>query len=367
MPITKGGSHDAAEKNTEVLPPLPGPLESPQLYPGLLAGIARQLVSNTSIILLGLTKEFLQYWFRFPVKMFRPYAVNPYTVFNEMAGQQATWSFIWRTSRKEGFKLLALNVVPLLLANSFVGAVLFNTYTLSHYLLREQSINVPIDAFLSGAIAGATQSFLANPLYRIQRSLEGNSHATHRHKGVVSLYKAAYLKLPAGLPRLGYLYKGIQYNLFRDCVGFSLFFGTFENLSQLGNRAVARLFDVPRHSLQRETRFEHLAERPRPVAIAQGLVTVFSGGMAGAAYQSFVYPLDQLHLSVKLAKSTHPPSHPNTRLDWAVDHVSRNGFRSLYNGMSTALLKAVPASAIGLFVYELSSDYIAQWGSAIKN
>jgi hypothetical protein len=353
-------SKEKAEESPQ-LPPLPGPLsDQSSLFPGFIAAIARQIMANSSIIILNITREFLQFWFRFPVKMFRPFAVNPYLVFNEMAGNQAaSWKFIWKTSRKEGFRMLGLNVLPLLLANSLVGAVLFNTYTLSNHLLKSAKSNF-YDSFASGAVAGATQSLLSNPLYRIQKSLEKDSHAVNRHKGVLSLYGNAYRNLPVkGWSRFTYLYKGVFYNLLRDCVGFSLFFGVFENTNYFGKKALAMYFKAPFY--QRESRaehFKHLKERPASLAFAQGLSTVVSGGMAGMAYQSFVYPLDTFHFQVKQLQKHYTQTN---QFILAYRNLKKESIRSLFQGMGSTLLKAVPASAIGLFAYEVTSDYIAHF------
>ena len=342
------------EKDKEaakLLPPLPINNAEPTGYlPSILGSITRTIVSNLSIAAIAVSREVITWWFRAPIRFFRPYAISPYSVFNELNNGASSWRFIFETTRREGFNIVKLNVLPLLLLNSTIGMVLFNTYTISlHYLKSVQ--HSLLNPFACGFFAGTTQAIIANPLYRIQKSLSKTAHADNRRTGVLKLYLETYHNnLPkGGLEKLRYLYKGISYNLLKDSVGFALFFGTFESSSHLGKLMIRRIWGESASSHFFNNNKGSTA-RPRELAVASALVTISSGALAGAMITSFSYPMDRLKYETKKFENN---------MKSAVAHVHQNGGMGfLYRGISNVLLKSVPASSLGLFVYEVTSDWI---------
>ena len=73
------------------------PIEPSSSTSSVLAGMSRSIATNTSIVIISILKGTIKWWFRVPVKLFRPYVLNPWWIFTEMAkkhGQSLSPSFI---------------------------------------------------------------------------------------------------------------------------------------------------------------------------------------------------------------------------------------------------------------------------------
>jgi hypothetical protein len=90
------------------------------------------------------------------------------------------------------------------------------------------------------------------------------------------------------------------------------------------------------------------------LAVADGVVIIMSGAVGGACFQTIAYPL------TKLQMESRKISVPNSRYRNGLRLLKKNGLFHYFKGVHTQLLRAAPPSAIGLFVYELSSEWIAK-------
>ncbi|KAJ3343670.1 hypothetical protein HDU83_005581 [Entophlyctis luteolus] len=178
---------------------------------GVVAAFTRSLAMQGSLLLTGLAKGMLKWWFRVPVKLFRPAVVNPYLVLNHMAVRdghgRVDVRYMRRLVKTHGAAAVVKNTAPLLLVNSLVGAFLFNAYSGACAGLR--ALTLPLQAeldpdgcefspdwvpFAAGLIAGAAQSVFSTPIDNLQRSAHthlysdsnhhnNNSHGQHQHPG----------------------------------------------------------------------------------------------------------------------------------------------------------------------------------------
>jgi hypothetical protein len=182
-----------------------------EAMPGLLAGFSRTFLTKSILFGLSLLREGIQWWFRIPIKMFRPYAVNPWLVLNEMAaidGQRFTVGYIRKVVEKDGWRMLGLNVVPLMVANGMVGVVLFHSYTLASIKTRND--------FVAGGIAGMTSTFMATPMDRLTQMMTREKVMKHRHRGVHRALHSAFDSLPSNsISKATFLYRGFAFNLFK--------------------------------------------------------------------------------------------------------------------------------------------------------
>jgi hypothetical protein len=142
--------------------------------------------------------------------MFRPYAVNPWLVLNQMAqsdGKTFSIGYIRRVVQQEGWRMLGLNVLPLMVANGMVGVALFHSYTLASWKTSNH--------FFGGGIAGMISTIIATPMDRVTQMM--TTHVMqHRHIGVHQAAYKACKTLPRGfLARMTYLYRGIAFNSIR--------------------------------------------------------------------------------------------------------------------------------------------------------
>ncbi|KAJ1565079.1 hypothetical protein HK405_013201, partial [Cladochytrium tenue] len=216
---------------------------SPAVAPGVLAGIARTVASRAAVAAAAAARGFvrafarravvaaggfargaLRWWFR-PTRMFKPGAVNPMIVFKSMAeaeGKKASGSYVRSVMQKEGFQVWSKNMLPLMICNSIVGALLFNVYsrTLSRLDARTSSSSdhhaastttattassraaAPLHPFLAGGVAGLAQGFLATPIENVTRRVNPEDMIARRGEGVIALaVRAVKEAMPPPLPR----------------------------------------------------------------------------------------------------------------------------------------------------------------------
>ncbi|KAI8609892.1 mitochondrial carrier domain-containing protein [Chytriomyces sp. MP71] len=379
--------------------------DKPDAKAGVIAGFARTAAFQMSMLLTGFGKGLLKWWFRMPVKLFRPYAVNPYMVFQHMAaedGKQANVKYIRGVVRQEGLSVLGRNMLPLMLVNSTIGAFLFNAYAWAthilydvqgnfsvledgsrHYATSQIQIIDPVP-FIGGAFAGAAQSLLSTPVDNLQRQLDPASIAAQRHSkgGIISLLVDTARNLLAEQPppkpiqqqenphpspthyshrvhhlkhqfnhRLSpllLLYQNFRVSCFKDSLGFALFFGFFENGRDFGKGLVKQF-----QEWQGTTREGNPIMKGVTITGPQALAVVAAGGLAGMGFQAVSYPVDRLQAE---AMGRRGAGHP--RESWWHTYRRIGGFREVYRGIGGQFVRVVPASAVGLFVFEIVNEYL---------
>ncbi|KAJ3069860.1 hypothetical protein HDU98_007071 [Podochytrium sp. JEL0797] len=387
-------------------PPSPFLIGSPEDKPdakvGIVVGFARTMAVQSSMLLMGFTKGLLKWWFRLPVKLFRPYAVNPYLVMNAMAaqdGKTVSTKYIRDLVQKEGFAALGRNMLPLMVVNSMIGAFLFNTYNYTTFLIGEvlesKQPDTPKPArfnwvpFFAGWTAGAAQSLLSTPVDNMQRSLSTDAILAHRHAkgGIVSLILANLKQLaatatapltdlvksstlqPSKMEANTYserahhyrkhmnaklhpykpLYQNFRVSCTKDSLGFALFFGLFENARDLGKAGVKRIQDAYRTPGKEEL---HPILKGVTITGPQALAVVGAGGLAGMGFQVVAYPIDRINAKI------HSRGHAHTKDTWVHTVKKMGGIREVYRGIGGQFVRVVPASAVGLFVFEIVNEYL---------
>lgn len=133
-----------------------------------------------------------------------------------------------------------------------------------------------------------------------------------------------------------------------------MFFGVFEGLQRTGRKFTNKIWGYkyePELSILK-------SDRPLSLKITNAFVVITSGAIAGAAFQSVVYPLDTMQRQNMFLQ--HDSNKRSSGLSWALKMLKNNGVGFYYRGMGAKLVMAMPPSALGLFVYEISSDWIQQ-------
>ncbi|KAI8852403.1 mitochondrial carrier domain-containing protein [Chytridium lagenaria] len=252
-------------------------------------------------------------------------------------------------------------MLPLLICNSIVGAVLFNAYSLSMHLLttevptHDDEYEVKHHPFTSGAIAGAFQSLLATPIDNITRRVDPAQVAARRGE--------AMPKEGGRWAKMKFMYHGLPYNLVKDSMGFSLFFGLFETTRTMGKRFVIDLHDTyfwpRRYFYPPEYGLDPVTGDPksRPtLSVTLGTVAavIGAGSLAGAGYQVVAYPFD------RLPKVRPKADEMEVKVDWgkAWKLVKRKGVAPFYRGIGTQLVRVAPPSAVGLLIFELANSQL---------
>lgn len=340
------------------------------------------------------------FYFRAPVKAFfrgridylgYARAINPHL--------QAAAGWSWRMTtpallahaiKTEGWSFIPNQVLPPLLANTFIGAVLYTAYLQSlnslHEPTSQQTKRVypppPMTTtFTAGLIGGAVQSLLAAPFdalqvrFRTADILDGK-YKTMWHYGQ---HKLASIGLRG-------IFAGWTLSLMKDSLGAAVFFGTFETVkAQWYYAFVAKYYGGKTREQLLES--SALVEAPvaddselydhRPVIkphfALEPLFLLLAGVGASITSQLIQHPLTELQnihyrrLEALDFQDAHEkearPKKIMARYYHAYEETLRQctkmakrsgGFRKyLYRDFFMTTIKQVPSTAAGLFAFEL--------------
>ncbi|KAI9207665.1 mitochondrial carrier domain-containing protein, partial [Polychytrium aggregatum] len=339
------------------------------------AGLAKALATKSAFTATAVSKGLLKWWFRFPVKLFRPVAVNPWLVFNSMAqkeGKKVSVKYVRDVVADEGWGVLGKNMMPLLVANACVGALLFNVYGgVTDYMEAQGSFHYHTP-FVAGFLAGGAQAALATPLDNMQRHVNPADIVERRHEGIIRFtYNTIRQTLPSGFwASTKFLYTGLGFTAFKDALGFSMFFGVFEGVRHVGKSLVAEFFNS-HEELQRR--------RSLTFTLLNALAVITAGAAAGMAYQVVIFPVENIRAMIGNAAAEAAVSNGdcgNTAKMRAERHMSlrdvvrllRNeGFKPFYSGILPHLIRVMPPSALGLLAYEIASSQFFDNEDSLEN
>ncbi|EMC97886.1 hypothetical protein BAUCODRAFT_66546 [Baudoinia panamericana UAMH 10762] len=190
----------------------------------------------------GLSARLLALYFRAPIKAFfktridymgYARAINP----NVQAGQKWSWrmtspALLASAIHRHGWSFLPNQVLPPLMANTVVGAVLYTAYLQTLGLLHEPSARAtkrtdplppPTHTFAAGFVAGAFQSVVAAPLDALQIRFQANEFLSGKYE---NMWQYAWRKTRE-IGARG-IFAGWSLSLVRDSFGNAVFFSTFE-------------------------------------------------------------------------------------------------------------------------------------------
>ncbi|PRT55876.1 Mitochondrial thiamine pyrophosphate carrier 1 [Wickerhamiella sorbophila] len=315
----------------------------------------------------ALTTQFFSFYIRVPVKLFRPARIDYTQLLRRSlpAANNEPWSF-WRHSnpamlvravRKHGWEFIPDKLLPPILANSVIGAVLYSTYLSALYVLQASSGNKQYPTIkqtaVAGALAGGAQALVATPLDAITTRFDHDLMRTS-----TNLWKYGAEQLKTLGPRAAY--GGITLNLVRECSAFAVFFASFELVKGPMYRSYARWWYSPSYF--------HPEGRKKSRVLYPSFV-LLGGCVAAAAIQIFSYPLSKLHKmhTLRLQAIDQTPNHNRGFQDYLysyhktfqamkkqVKNVANGSWtRWLYGGVFRYTLASMPSTSIGLLVFEI--------------
>lgn len=375
----------------------------------IIAGFAR----SVSVQLMLFMRLGLAYYFKFPIKLFRPAPFNTYGHLRSLHRSNRGWITIAQSE----WKLIVGRTLPLLMINGSIGAVLFTVYTGVEQALKNQSGQKIQDStehrienytythpFIAGGIAGIAQALISTPLHDIEAHLESRTHKySNTHKAVSSLklstsvseiaqtnstfkkqsskdqfktnheqssksknstkptsntkskswnqtsfnYKSQSWNQQSSHPELKTVdqqepnsryktvrnrYKGLVFNMLRDSLGFSLFFGVFESCQHLGQNAIHKY--IPKDSTLHPW--------------SETIVLIASGTLGGISYQTMNHPF--LRIRNRMERLGQPEK---ARVRDIVDVTRARGIGYLFKGLAGSMVRVVPPSALALCLYKL--------------
>ncbi|TDZ58614.1 Solute carrier family 25 member 45 [Colletotrichum trifolii] len=250
---------------TGVLPVLPPGADLPDKNPRSNAATAASAAG-----VRALSAQAIAFYFRAPVKAFfrtrvdyLAYARSVHQAQTELLARAAAkqggsrlslglrqaWFYLRGTTpgvlttavKQHGWGFLPHQVLPPLIANVGVGAVLYTSYLTILGTLHEESGQSrktvyppphPYQTFTAGLLAGALQSFMAAPLDAIQARYDHRDLMTGEGGKPKSMWSFSAEKLREIGPRG--IFAGWGLSLTKDSLGSAIFFSVFEYVKAQG-------------------------------------------------------------------------------------------------------------------------------------
>jgi Mitochondrial carrier protein len=291
-----------------------------------------------SSMVAGFARTFLRYYFKFPIKLFRPQPFNTYGYIYRLRQRAKKDGLGWTRVARNEWQLITSRTLPLLLINGSIGAMLFTVYTgsVTSFKRYNDEVSTFWHYFTSGSIAGVFQALLATPLRDVESLIEARTISlskSHTHEHRSHLQPARH---PHELQHthtsntrnrpISALYKGLSLNIMRDSLAFSLFFGVFESTQHLCTPHISSIAGKETHL----------------VPWIETGVLVSSGALGGLAFQLVNHPFARLN-TIKQAPTPRD----------AVAEIRIRGLLYFYKGIAGQLMRVVPPSAIALCLYKV--------------
>ena len=189
------------------------------------------------------------------------------------------------------------------------------TKNLSSNFSKENPVQIGV---IPGAFSAFPTTLLTVPGERLKITLQAG-----KEKSLAVLIKKIWYN--EGL--LGF-YRGSSWTLLRDVPGYSAYFTAY---------AFTKTY------LQRETDWSR-----------SWTIPFLSGAAAGAAMWIPIMPFDVIKTRVQLS-----PVHAKSS-DLIKQLIKENGLTGLYKGLGPALIRAIPANAVGIWAAELTMNWLSR-------
>ncbi|KAF2724712.1 mitochondrial carrier [Polychaeton citri CBS 116435] len=357
----------------------------------------------------AISARFLTFWFRAPIKAFfrtRVDYMGYVRAINPRIQAQEAWSWHLTTPallahavKQYGWGFIPNQVLPPLLANATVGALLYTSYlqTLGH--LHEPSSRAerrvypppPLHtAFTAGFTAGGIQSLIAAPLDALQVRFQSAELLEGKYKNMWQ-----YANMKSREIGLRGIFAGWSLSFVKDSFGYGAFFATFEFVkSQCFYSFVSSYYgQYAKLSISHQRQIAAAASGPReqnpvikPHYMMEPGFILLAGIAASITQQVIQHPLTRLqevHYHRLEYIDNHSHSHPGThhrdtmrlyatayRKSWkqclALARRSGGLQRWLYADFVGAALRQVPSTSAGLIVFEIVRRKYALDGEGVK-
>ncbi|KAL4860911.1 hypothetical protein BDV12DRAFT_180971 [Aspergillus spectabilis] len=337
----------------------------------------------------ALSAQFVAFYFRVPVKAFFRTRVE-YAFARAVSPQPpegGRWSLHTTTPgllihavRTYGWRFIPNQVMPPLLANAGVGAVLYTSYLqvlgalyepASKGLRRAYPPASPVDTFTAGLVAGSIQSIVAAPLDALQVRLRTNDIIEGRYQ---SMWHYGQHKLKQiGLRGI---FAGWSLSFLRDSLGSAIFFSFFEYVkSQAYYSFLTSYYGSLRPQKDKYLQSSLSSDRGVPLIkphyALEPCFLMLAGLAASVAQQTIQHPLNAvqnihvarleyldhqatLRLSNKQMLRIYYSAYQETYKRCKRKATRAGGWtRWLYRGFLGSALRQVPSTSAGLVIFEL--------------
>ncbi|KAL4900061.1 hypothetical protein BDW74DRAFT_162636 [Aspergillus multicolor] len=338
----------------------------------------------------ALSAQFVAFYFRVPVKAFFRTRVD-YMAFARAVYPHPTeggrWSLHTTTPglllhavRTYGWRFIPNQVMPPLLANAGVGAVLYTSYLqilgtlyepVSRGVRRTYPPATPADTFIAGLIAGSIQSIVAAPLDALQVRLRTNDIIEGRYHSMwhYGQHKLQHIGLRG-------IFAGWSLSFLRDSFGSAVFFSFFEYIKSQAYYSFLTSYYGSLHSdkgdsMQSTQSSDRGVPLIKPHYALEPCFLLAAGLTASVAQQSIQYPINSVQ-NIHVARleyldhqaTLRPPKRQMLQIYYLAYQetykrckrkAARGGgwIRWLYRGFLGNALRQVPSTSAGLVIFEL--------------
>ncbi|KAI9845670.1 MAG: hypothetical protein M1837_004644 [Sclerophora amabilis] len=341
----------------------------------------------------AVSAQVVAFYFRAPAKAFfrtridymiLARAINPRVQANERwSWRLSTPGLLAHAVKSHGWSFIPNQVLPPLIANVSVGAILYTSYLQSLGALHPPSSHSQkrpspppryTTAFTAGFTAGTIQSIVASPLDALQVRFSSSEMLEGQYR---SMWEYGRHKLhEIGLRGI---FAGWSLSFLKESFGYGFFFATFEYVKQQSYYAFltryygSSLSQSQYRPLRRSSRCDQ--DRPiiKPHYALEPAFLLGAGVLASLAQQVISHPLtllqnlhynrlESLDYAAKLQPMTRSQILQSYYLAYqqTFEQAKRQAViaglgrtRWLYKGFWTATLRQVPSTSAGLIVFEL--------------
>lgn len=291
---------------------------------GLLAGFFRSVVY-----------QLLLFWFRTPLKFFRPMRID-YTTFLRSSSHSTSlfsrsfFGMLLSSFHKKGHMFIYNYVLPQFLVNSFIGVSLFSSYNFFLEKFKQNNLNLP--HFSAGFFSGIINATVSAPFdsKMINEMTKNAALSPKKYNSMWQVYKDGFRKQTTKQ-----MYKGLVVNMLKDSVGFCVFFGTYNTL-----------FEYFQNLSKSNSKNNKINSYYYPLS------SILSGMVAGLGYQLVEYPMIKIH--TEYIESNKNIRQPFLFIKRKIS--SKNFIKNYYFGFSSCLYKSLPASTLGIVFYQYIKD-----------
>lgn len=369
-----------------------------------------QVVSLSTAGVRALIYQLQSLYLRTPMKLFRPSRFDYLAFVRELANKQynldskpyrlrthSSIGMLINVTMKEGWKFIPDRVLPPLVANSATGIILYGSYltSLDYFNGKKPSESArkevsysPIDTWRAGFVAGAVQSLAAAPIDAIYTRLsaaevlEGN----HQNLWVYGLKK---------LKEVGFVgvFAGYGVSFVKESFGFAFYFSTFETVKTQGYKLAYSIIQSYRNmsSSFKNTmsKFTHKPvptldpelirlEQTRLSRVLKSSFILLAGASAAFSVLAVQYPIakvQKIHLArleaLDIYNASNRISKPFVKLYYNsyIDTYNQilkmkikskqTWFELSYKGFFKNAVTTIPATSIGLLVFEIMRNKFA--------
>ncbi|KAJ5322993.1 Mitochondrial substrate/solute carrier [Penicillium brevicompactum] len=337
----------------------------------------------------ALSAQMVAFYFRAPIKAFfrtrvdymaYARAVNPRVADGKWSLHTTTPGLLLHAVRTYGWRFIPNQVLPPLMANAGVGAVLYTSYLqvlgtlhepVSQGAKRVWPPAPPSATFTAGFTAGTIQSIIAAPLDALQVRLQTSDMLEGQYR---SMWHYGHQKLKQiGLRGV---FAGWSLSFLRDSLGYAVFFSSFEYIKSQSYYSFVTWY----YGSLQANRVDLLASSEvsdrgvpliKPHYALEPCFLMMAGVVASIAQQTIQHPLSiiqDLHLG-RLEYLDHQASltPSRQRMMQLYYHAYQETFKRckrkaarvggwrpwLFRGFLGTAIRQVPSTSAGLVIFEL--------------